>query len=74
MRAMSFSAAGDKQSALRELNAAVKVQPRNTCYLGARANLLYELARYDDARADCDACLAVLAGHELSRHCRDNWF
>ena len=56
--AQTFREVGEFEKALDTLNAAAKATPENPDVLAARADLLYELGRWDDAEKDADAAIA----------------
>lgn len=56
--AQTFREVGEFEKALDALNSAVKATPENPDVLAARADLLYELGRWDDAEKDADAAIA----------------
>ncbi len=56
--AQTFREVGEFEKALDTLNAAAKATPEHPDVLAARADLLYDLGRWDDAEKDADAAVA----------------
>lgn len=55
------------ESALDDLNQALRLQPQQLNFLVQRASILHQLQRYDDALADYDSILATLPADSPKR-------
>lgn len=58
-RGLSYYAAGDFESALRELNACIKKSPSASACFHARGNVFYELKDYRRAIADYNVAIKI---------------
>jgi tetratricopeptide (TPR) repeat protein len=66
--AETYRLVGEYTKALDTLDAAVKESPKSGDALAARAELLYELGRWDDAEKDADAAIAATADAARARY------
>ncbi len=57
--AETYRMSGDYEKALKLLDDAKAAWPKEPALLAARADMLYELGRWDDAEADADAAIAI---------------